>query len=129
VNPCEPICDPGANSPTIVTFNRGNYCPKDRRQLMNYATYLQPELPVNYCKLLTVTVEARLESIEMKAGIGAFWPFLSDHQRELLRALELADESEPRYSPVYPTGPTPKTGRLGGFDKRGQSLRPDPVRR
>ena len=25
--------------PTIITFNRGNYCPKDRRQLLNYSMY------------------------------------------------------------------------------------------
>ena len=33
--------------PTVITFNRGNYCPKDRRQLFNYATDFQPELSVN----------------------------------------------------------------------------------
>ena len=153
--------------PTVVTFNRGNYCPKDRRQLINYAVHLQPELLVNYCKLLTVTVEARLESIEMKTGVGAFWPFLSDHDRKLLRELDLADESDPRYSPVY----IPHVFVLHGErrihkvyngwwyvgrptvdelrfdlravmsqrpdwayskdwnDKRGQSVRPDPVRK
>lgn len=55
----------------------------------------------NYCKMITVTVEARLGSLEMKNGVGAFWPFLSDHERKLLRQLELADESDPRFSPVY----------------------------
>ena len=37
----------------------------------------------------------------MKTGVGAFWPFLSDHDRKLLRELDLADDSDPRYSPVY----------------------------
>lgn len=87
--------------PTVITFNRGNYCPKDRRQLLNYATDFQPELSVNYCKLLTVTTEARLESIEMRNGVGALWPFLSDQKRELLHELDIADESETRYGPVF----------------------------
>jgi hypothetical protein len=35
----------------------------------------------------------------MKNGVGAFWPFLCDHERKLLRQLELADESDPRFRP------------------------------
>jgi len=87
--------------PTIITFNRGNYCPKDRRQLLSYAVDFQPELSVNYCKLLTVTTEPRLESIEMRNGVGALWPFLSDNKRKLLQELDLADETDPRFSPVF----------------------------
>jgi hypothetical protein len=37
----------------------------------------------------------------MKTGVGAFWPFLSDHERTLLQELGISDESDPRYSPVY----------------------------
>ena len=87
--------------PTVVTFNRGNYCPKDRRQLFNYAADFQHELSVNYCKLITVTTEPRLESIEMRNGVGALWPFLSDKKRKLVHELDLADESEHRFGPVF----------------------------
>jgi len=87
--------------PTILTFHRGNYCPKDRRQLTNYAAQLQPELLVNYCKLLSVSVETRLGSFELKTGAGAHWPFLSDDKRELMRQLGFIDDSDPRFSPVY----------------------------
>ena len=87
--------------PTVITFNRGNYCPKDRRQLFNYAVDFQPELSVNYCKLLTVTTEPRLESIEMRNGVGALWPFLSDNERKLLQELDLSDETDSRFSPVF----------------------------
>ena len=67
--------------PTILTFNRGNYCPKDRRQLINYAIHLQPDLAVSYYGLITVTTEPRLETVEMRNGVGAHWPFLSDTER------------------------------------------------
>lgn len=63
--------------------------------------HLQPELLVNYCKLVTVTTEDRLGSVEMRNAVGAVWPFLSDHKRKLVYELDLADESEHRFGPVF----------------------------
>ena len=40
--------------PIIVVFSRGAYRPKDTRQLANYVADLQPELQVNYCRLVVV---------------------------------------------------------------------------
>src|SRR5713101_4027990 len=57
--------------PTAVVFSRGYFCPKDRRQLLNYAAYLQPELIVNYCKLVIVSVDNPMISKEVRDGIGA----------------------------------------------------------
>ena len=69
--------------------------------MTNYAVHLQPELPVSYCKLVTVTTEDRLETVEMRNSVGAMWPFLSDHDRTVLHELDMADESEHRYGPVF----------------------------
>lgn len=69
--------------------------------MANYATHLQPELKVGYYGIITVTTEPRLETVEMRNGVGALWPFLSDNERKLLHELELADETEHRYGPVY----------------------------
>ncbi len=69
--------------------------------MTNYAQYLQPELIVSYCKLVTVTTEPRLESVEMRNGVAAFWPFLSDRKRTLLHELQFIDDSEHRFGPVY----------------------------
>ncbi|MCH8887966.1 MAG: hypothetical protein IIC13_15390 [SAR324 cluster bacterium] len=63
--------------------------------------HLQPDLAVSYYGIVTVTTEARLETVEMRNTVGARWPFLSDHERKLLHELELADESEHRYGPVF----------------------------
>ncbi len=57
--------------PTAVAFSRGYFCPKDRRQLLNYVAYLQPELIVNYCKLVIVSVDNPMISKEIRDGIGA----------------------------------------------------------
>ncbi len=63
--------------------------------------HLQPDLAVSYYGIVTVTTEPRLETVEMRNGVGALWPFLGDHERKLLNELELADESEHRFGPVY----------------------------
>ncbi len=63
--------------------------------------HLQPDLAVSYYGIVTVTTEPRLETVEMRNGVGALWPFLCDHERKLLNELELADESEHRFGPVY----------------------------
>lgn len=69
--------------------------------MANYAAQLQPELKVAYYGIVTVTTEPRLETVEMRNAVGALWPFLSDKERRLLHELELADETEHRYGPVY----------------------------
>ena len=63
--------------------------------------HLQPDLAVSYYGIVTVTTEARLETVEMRNTVGARWPFLSDHERKLLHELELADESEHRCGPRF----------------------------
>ena len=58
-------------------------------------------MPVNYCKMVTVTTEDQLGSHEMRNAVGAMWPFLSDHERKLVYELDMADESEDRFGPVF----------------------------
>ena len=66
-----------------------------------YAQFLQPDLAVMYCRIVTVTVEPRLETVEMRNGVSAYWPFLSDHELKLLHDLDFIDESEHRFGPVF----------------------------
>ncbi len=87
--------------PTIITFNRGQHCPKDARQLSNYAQDLEPELVLNYCKLITITTQALEESDEMKNIATASWPFLCDHEKKLVKELDLEDITDPRFDVLY----------------------------
>ncbi len=87
--------------PGVLSFSRGYYCPKDRRQLTNYITHLQPEFRVNYCKMLTVSVDDRMNANEMRDALGADWPFLLDTDRQLLRDLEMTDTTDPVHGEVY----------------------------
>ena len=80
--------------PTAVMFSRGYFCPKDRRQLTNYVNFLQPELIVNYCKLVVVSVDDPVLSHEVRDGLGATFPFLSDHDRKVITDLDIVDTSD-----------------------------------
>jgi len=86
--------------PTAVVFSRGYYCPKDRRQLANYVEHLQPELIVNYCKLVVVSVDGPMLSREVKDGLGATFPFLCDPDRKLIGELDIVDHTDPVHGPV-----------------------------
>ena len=69
--------------------------------MVNYAMYLQPDLRAMYCNLITVTTEPALETREMRGGLGAYWQFLCDQERTLLKELDMVDETEHRFGPVY----------------------------
>ncbi|MCL7454692.1 MAG: peroxiredoxin family protein [Anaerolineae bacterium] len=87
--------------PGVLIFSRGYYCPKDRRQLTNYVAHLQPEFRVNYCKMITVSVDDELTTNEVRNALGADWPFLVDADRTLLHELEMVDTTDPIHGEVY----------------------------
>jgi len=79
--------------PTVVVFSRGYYCPKDRRQLASYVEHLQPELSVNYCKLVVVSVDSPMLSKEIRDGLATTFPFLSDEEKKVINELDIVDSS------------------------------------
>jgi len=87
--------------PGVLTFIRGYYCPKDRRQLTNFVTHLQPEMRVNYCKLITVSVDDKINTNEVRDALFAEWPFLMDTDRKLLYQLQMVDTTDPIHGEVY----------------------------
>ena len=84
----------------MLIFSRGHYCPKDRRQLANYVTHLQPEFRVNCCKMITVSVDDQLTTNEVRDALGADWPFLVDADRRLLHELRMVDTTDPIHGEV-----------------------------
>ena len=66
----------------------------------NYARYLQPELAVNYCKLLVVTVDDAATTRALRDRIGATFPFLIDDRRQLIRALDIVDHTDPAHGEI-----------------------------
>jgi peroxiredoxin len=87
--------------PLIVMLSRGNYCPKDRRQLEGLAL-LHRELEVGYCRLCTISSDNLLETNEMRTGVAAHWPFLSDPARKVQKDLDIAEYTDPTHNPMIP---------------------------
>lgn len=61
---------------------------------------LQPELAVNYCKLMVVTVDDQETAQGLREKIGAEFPFLIDAARELINSLDIVDNTDPNHSPI-----------------------------
>jgi peroxiredoxin len=68
--------------------------------LANYVTHLQPDLAVNNCRLVTISTADVAHTQELRASLGAHWPFLSDHERTAIRQLDIVDTTDKRFSPV-----------------------------
>ena len=65
-------------------------------------TEFQQELAVNYCKLTVCSVDAPEVNAAFKAGLGANFPFLSDHDRSVVRQLDMVETSKSRGDTAIP---------------------------
>jgi peroxiredoxin len=87
--------------PLIVMLSRGGFCPKDRRQLEGLVQ-LHREMEVGYCRLVTISTDNLLETNELRSGVGAHWPFLSDPGRKVQKDLEIAEYTDTTHNPMIP---------------------------
>jgi cold shock CspA family protein/peroxiredoxin len=85
--------------PLILVFGRGFFCPRDQEQMRGLVRF-QSELAVNYCRLVSVSVDAPRVAAAFRAGLGARWPFLSDEGREVIERVGIIDETEGEYAGV-----------------------------
>ena len=83
--------------PLILLFFRGFFCPRDQEQMRQLVRF-QEELAVNYGKLVAISVDPPLVNAAFAAGLGAHWPFLSDEQRNVMRQLDILDDTEGEYA-------------------------------
>ena len=63
-------------------------------------TELQKELAVNYCKLAVVSVDPPEVNAALRAGLGATFPFLSDHPLEAIEQLDIVDTSDKKHGTI-----------------------------
>ena len=61
---------------------------------------MQPELEVNYCRLIAVSVDDQETTRALRERIGAAWPFLIDLDRALINELDIVDNTDARHSPI-----------------------------
>jgi peroxiredoxin len=64
---------------------------------LRHLTDLQDELAVNYCKLAVVSTDPPEVSAAFRAGLGATFTFLSDHERRAISQLDIVETTPPRF--------------------------------
>lgn len=64
-------------------------------QLRRYVEF-QQELAINYCKLAVASVDPPEVNDAFRTGLGASFPFLSDHERKVVQALDMTETSKSR---------------------------------
>ena len=87
--------------PMILVLSRGAFCPKDRQQ-HRLLVELEREIRVAYTKIVTISTDGMLELNEMRDGVGAHWPFLSDVARRIQSDLDIAEYTDPQHNPMIP---------------------------
>lgn len=87
--------------PMVLVLGRGGFCPKDRRQAEGLLQ-LHREMEVGYCRLVTITTDNIMQTIENRSGIGAHWPFLCDPRRVVQKDLDIAEYTDPVNNPMIP---------------------------
>jgi peroxiredoxin len=87
--------------PMILVLSRGAFCPKDRQQ-HRLLVAMEPEIEVAYTKIVTISTDGLLELNEMRSGVGAHWPFLSDHGRRIQKDLDIQEYTDPQHDPMVP---------------------------
>lgn len=65
-------------------------------------TEFQKELAVNYCKLAVGSVDPPEVNAAFRAGLGATFPFLSDHERRVIQQLDIVETSKSRGKTFIP---------------------------
>ncbi|MGZ6575419.1 MAG: redoxin domain-containing protein, partial [Solirubrobacteraceae bacterium] len=76
--------------PMILTLARGHYCPKEHQQHLELAAFY-PKIAVAYTKIVTISTDTHHSSQELRASVGAQWPFLSDPERIVQKDLDIQE--------------------------------------
>src|SRR3954465_9031724 len=76
--------------PMILTLARGHYCPKEHQQHLELAAFY-PKIAVAYTRVATISTDTHHESQELRASVGAQWPFLSDPERTVQKDLDIQE--------------------------------------
>lgn len=87
--------------PLVVQFLRGWWCPKEQTFLRRLVT-LQDEAEVAYSGIVSISVDEPTVAAAFRAGAGARWTFLSDHDRTYLDVLGLREVADTLHDPYLP---------------------------
>ncbi len=63
---------------------------------------LYREMEVGYCRMVTISTDNLLQTMEYRSGVGAHWPFLSDPEGKVRDDLDVAEYTDPIHNPMIP---------------------------
>jgi len=89
------------DDPMILTLARGHYCPKEHQQHLELAAFY-PRIAVSYTQIATIATDDHHTLQEVRASVGAQWPFLSDPDRKVQKDLEIQEYTDPDNNPMVP---------------------------
>ena len=87
--------------PLVLCFSRGWWCPKEQTFLRDLVR-LQDEFEVAYARIAVVSVDPSPVQAALRAGLGARFTFLSDHERRWLERLNLLETTDRVHHPYRP---------------------------
>jgi peroxiredoxin len=87
--------------PLVLVTSRGWWCPKEQRYLREL-TRFQDELEVAYARVAVLSIDTPEVQAAFRAGLGARFTFLSDHERVWLDALDLRETTDTIHHPYRP---------------------------
>ncbi len=85
--------------PLIVVVYRGFFCPRDRLQLSQLVSFY-PEVELNKTRVVAISTDTPAVTAAYRAGLGARFPFLSDHERRAIQQLDIVDNTDGEYPNV-----------------------------
>ena len=56
---------------------------------------LYREMEVGYCRMVSISTDNLVQTMEYRSGVGAHWPFLSDPEGKVLDDLDIAEYTDP----------------------------------
>jgi peroxiredoxin len=87
--------------PCVLQFYRGFWCPKEQAFFRRLVA-LQDQAEVAYTSFVSVSVDEPRVAAAFRAGLGARWTFLCDHEREWIERLGLRETTDTTNNPYRP---------------------------
>ena len=87
--------------PALVHFYRGWWCPKEQAFFRRLVA-LQEEAEVAYTRFVSISVDPPETAAAFRAGLGARWTFLCDHERRAIGRLGLRETTDTVNDPYRP---------------------------
>jgi peroxiredoxin len=85
----------------VLMLGRGEHCPRERQHQREMLKF-QEWAPVAFTRLVTVLPNDLHDTYKMRIATGAWWPFLSDGDLEVQKALDIREYTDTHHDATVP---------------------------